>query len=215
MASCATWTRPLECSDSSCELDEEPQDQGGNYEKHQSAHSRGRSPVPCGTSRLPVAPPGFRFRVGDDRNVTRHGSASWMLSDRVWRGLVQCHIMTSGGRTARPARRVEPDNDVKLPANACSTDCRNPDRRNGGFDRSELHIESLPARAERRCSPVHTQNHRPTHLSVGAQPGGRGADDQTYSPHPRDDAVAGLCRSSTSCSVVRFARFRDIHARHM
>jgi hypothetical protein len=97
---------------SSCELNEEPHGQGGNNEKHQSTHSRGRSPVTRGTSGLPVAPPDFRFGVGDDRNVTRHWSASWMLSDMLWRRLFHCHIMTSGGKTATPARTVQPDNDA-------------------------------------------------------------------------------------------------------
>jgi len=68
----------------SCELNEEPRGQCRNDEKQQCAHSRGASPITCSTSRLPVSPPDVRFRVGDDRNVSRHRSASWMLSDTLW-----------------------------------------------------------------------------------------------------------------------------------
>jgi hypothetical protein len=96
-------------------LNEEPHDQNRNDEKHQSAHSRGRSPITRGTSRLPVAPPDFRIGLGDDRNVTRHWSASWMLSDMVWRGLLDRHTMKSGETTETPARTVRSDGDVKLP----------------------------------------------------------------------------------------------------
>ena len=39
-----------------------------------------------------------------------------MLSDMVWPGLFHRHIMTSGGRTATPARTVQPDNVFTLPA---------------------------------------------------------------------------------------------------
>ena len=61
---------------SSCELNDEPDDQSGDDEEHQFAHSRSRSPVTGGTSRLPIAPPDVRCHVGDDRSVIRHRSAS-------------------------------------------------------------------------------------------------------------------------------------------
>jgi len=100
---------------SSCELNEEPHSQRRNDEEQQCAHSRGASPIIRSTSRLPVSPPDFRFSVGDDRNVTRHWSASWILSDMLWRGLFHPHIVASGGRMA-PDRTVQPDIDLKLPA---------------------------------------------------------------------------------------------------
>jgi hypothetical protein len=42
---------------SSCQLNDEPDDQSGYDEQHHFAHSRSRSPVTGGTSRLPIAPP--------------------------------------------------------------------------------------------------------------------------------------------------------------
>ena len=39
-----------------------------------------------------------------------------MFSDMVWRGLFHRHIMTSGGRTARPARAVQLDSEFRFPA---------------------------------------------------------------------------------------------------
>jgi hypothetical protein len=66
----------LRGAQSSCELNDEPDDQSGDDEEHQFAHSRGRSPVTRGTSRLPIAPPDVRCHVGDDRSVIRHRSAS-------------------------------------------------------------------------------------------------------------------------------------------
>jgi hypothetical protein len=39
-----------------------------------------------------------------------------MVWDRVGRGSFHRHIMTSGGRIARPTRMVQPDSDRKLPA---------------------------------------------------------------------------------------------------
>jgi hypothetical protein len=97
-------------------LNEEPHGQRRNDEEQQCAHSRGASPIIRSTLRLPVSPSDFRFSVGDDRNVTRHWSASWILSDMLWRGLFHRHIMASGGRIATPDRTVQPDMDLKLPA---------------------------------------------------------------------------------------------------
>ena len=39
-----------------------------------------------------------------------------MDCDRVWRGASHRHIMTSGGRTATPARTIQLDNELKFPA---------------------------------------------------------------------------------------------------
>jgi hypothetical protein len=39
-----------------------------------------------------------------------------MVSDMVWRGSFHRHIMTSGGRTARPARTAQPSSERRLPA---------------------------------------------------------------------------------------------------
>lgn len=39
-----------------------------------------------------------------------------MLCDVVWRGSFHRHIMTSGGRTAMPARTVQLENEFTFPA---------------------------------------------------------------------------------------------------
>ena len=39
-----------------------------------------------------------------------------MVCDRVWRGAFHRHIMTSGGRTATPARTIQLDNELTFPA---------------------------------------------------------------------------------------------------
>jgi hypothetical protein len=57
-----------------------------------------------------------------------------MLSDMLWRGLFHCHIMTSGGKTATPARTVQPDSDAS--GRRGRTHVRNPDGGNGGSDSS-------------------------------------------------------------------------------
>jgi hypothetical protein len=57
-------------------MNDEPHGQSRNDEEQQYAHSRGRSPVICGTSGLPVAPLDFRFHDGDDRRLIRHRSTS-------------------------------------------------------------------------------------------------------------------------------------------
>ena len=38
-----------------------------------------------------------------------------MLSEILWEGLFHRHIMTRGGRMARPARTVQPDSEFTLP----------------------------------------------------------------------------------------------------
>ena len=75
--------RPHSLWPRSGQLTDEPDDQGRHDEEHHGAHSRSRSPVTGGTSRLPIPPPDIRFHVGDDRSVIRHWSASSMLSDMV------------------------------------------------------------------------------------------------------------------------------------
>jgi hypothetical protein len=64
------------------QLNDEPGEQSGDDEQHHRAHSRSRSPVTSGTSRLPIAPPHVSFHVGDDRSASRHRRASWMVSNK-------------------------------------------------------------------------------------------------------------------------------------
>ena len=61
---------------SSCQLNDEPDDQSGDDEQQCCAHSRSGSPVTGGTSRLPIPPPDVRFHVGNHRRVSGHRSAS-------------------------------------------------------------------------------------------------------------------------------------------
>jgi hypothetical protein len=61
---------------SSCQLNDEPDEQSGDDEQQHFAHSRSRSPVTGGTSRLPITPPDVGLHVGDHRSVIRHRSAS-------------------------------------------------------------------------------------------------------------------------------------------
>src|SRR3954468_14877628 len=105
--------RGVRCS---CELNEERNNQSGNDQKHQVAHSRGRSTVTPSTLRLPIPPADVCFGLRKGRNKIRHRSASWMLWDKLWRGSFHHRIMTTGGRTATPARTVQSKNEFTFPA---------------------------------------------------------------------------------------------------
>jgi hypothetical protein len=91
----------------------EPDNPSDYDDQRHVAHSRSRSSVIGGTSRLPIAPSDIGFQVGDDgsNSVIRHRRASRMISDMVAGGSFQRHIMTSGGRIARAVMTVQPDSD--------------------------------------------------------------------------------------------------------
>lgn len=77
-----------------------------------------------------------------------------MLSDMVWRGLFHHHIMTSGGRTATPARTAQADNDLKLPAMAAAHTAEIQTVVTVALMERNCIDTSVRARAERRCSRV-------------------------------------------------------------
>ena len=93
-----------------------------------------------------------------------------MLWDMLCGGLFHRHIMTSGGRMARPATTVQPESEFTLP-NTPAMHTANAERGSGDFDRFRLHRESVGARAERRCSRMHMQPQADTSVPFGAQPG--------------------------------------------
>jgi hypothetical protein len=97
-------------------LNEERNNQTGNDEKHQFAHSRGRSAVTLSTSRLPIPPADVCFGLRDGRNKIRHRSASWMLWYMLWRGSLDHRIITNRGRRATPARTVQTKSEFTFPA---------------------------------------------------------------------------------------------------
>jgi len=88
-----------------CELDEEPDNHSSNDEEHRVAHSRGRSAITLGTSRLPIPLADVGFGLRDGRDKIRHRSASWMLWDMLWRRSLHHRIITNGGRERRPRER--------------------------------------------------------------------------------------------------------------
>jgi hypothetical protein len=96
-------------------LNEERNNQTGNEEKHQFAHSRGRSAVALSTSRLPIPPADVCVGRCNARNKIRHRSASRMLWDMLCRGSFH-HRITTGGRMATAARTVQSKYEFTFPA---------------------------------------------------------------------------------------------------
>jgi YihY family inner membrane protein len=99
----------------SCELNEERDNQSGDDDEHQRAHSRGRSPITLSTSRLPSPP--ANVCVGRRKGHSRicHRSASWMLWDMLWRGSLHRRTIRTGGRRATVARTVQSKSEFTFP----------------------------------------------------------------------------------------------------
>jgi hypothetical protein len=138
----------------SCELNEERDNQSGDDDEHQLAHSRGRSPITLSTSRQPIPPANVCVGRRKGHSKIRHRNASWMLWDMLWRGSLH-HRMTTTGRTrATAANTVQNKSEFTFPRIPAIVS-HDPEHRNDAFDCHTAHPVSVGSDLESGCSQVH------------------------------------------------------------